>query len=357
MQSLTTRPWITSGIAVVGAGLIAVAPVAPHSTTDLHLPDVQLTAFDPFGAWIDLFNTSSANAETLADTYFLAPGAVLQQILVNQFGYLGDILNNPASIFDVFSNIGDNIGNVFGDLTLLGAEFDLEDWSTLAPLAQANDTMHSLMTLAFPDIMGADMDPETLAIVTEVLNFLASPLTGALIGALGPVLSPLVEFGNVVGDIVADLGEDPSAALQDLFDLPARVIGSFFNGSDLDLSFLIPLIADAGILPEGITIDALGLSLGGLLTPGQTILPIGADVTETVESGENLFIGGSLWNALSLNVIGIDIVGNAVGPIGSMVALSQIIAGAIGWEGGTNPLADLSFPILDWFDGGEAVPA
>lgn len=352
MQSLSTRPWITSGIAVVGASLIAVAPVAPTpTTTDLHLPDVQLTAFDPFGAWIDVFNTSSANAEALADTFFVAPGAVGQQILVNQVGYLGDILNNPGSILDVFSDIRDNIGNVFTNTTLLGAEFDLEDWSTLAPLAQANDLMHSVMALAFPDIMGGDLDPETLAIVTEALNFLASPLTGALIGALGPVLSPLVEFGNVVGDIVADLDEDPSAALQDLFDLPARVIGSFFNGSELDLSFLIPLIDDAGILPEGITIDALGLSLGGLLTPGQTILPIGADVEETVDLGENLFIGGSLWNALSLSVIGIDIVGNAVGPLGSLVALPQIIAGAIGWEGGTNPLADLSFPILDWFGG------
>jgi len=355
VQPLTTRPWITSGIAVVGAGLIAVAPVAPH-TPDLHMPDVQLTAFDPFGAWIDVFNTSSANAEAVADTFFVAPGAVLQQLLVNQVGYLGDIISNPGNIGDVFSTIGDHLQTLFTNTTLLNWDPDIADLEATRPIAQAGDIMHGLANLMLPLVMGGDMDPDTLAIVTEVMHFIASPVTGLLMGALGPVLSPLVEFGNSVGDIFASLGgEDPLSVLQELYDLPARVLGSIFNGSELSLDFLIPLIADAGVLPEGLEIESLSLGLGGLLSPGLSGLPVGGDIDQMAEDLINTGIGGSLWNSVGLVIPGVfELDANGVGPLGSLVAFSQIVAGAIGWEGGGNPLADLSYPImpiLDWFGG------
>ena len=67
MQHMATRPWIAAGVALVGAGAVAVTPVAAPipALSSLQSPAVELTAgLDPFGAWQDVFNTASANATT-----------------------------------------------------------------------------------------------------------------------------------------------------------------------------------------------------------------------------------------------------------------------------------------------------
>src|SRR5690625_2422524 len=84
---LATRPYVTGGVAIVGASLIAVAPVAAPlpALPDLQSPAMRLTAGEGFfDAWADVFNTASANGTTLANNFLLAPAVGLQQALVNQ---------------------------------------------------------------------------------------------------------------------------------------------------------------------------------------------------------------------------------------------------------------------------------
>src|ERR1700760_4005301 len=86
-KQVATRHWITAGVAVAGAGLIAVAPgvtpVLPHLQHELQASAVRLTAgWDPLTAWQNAFDTASANAKTLADNFSLAPGVGLQQAIV-----------------------------------------------------------------------------------------------------------------------------------------------------------------------------------------------------------------------------------------------------------------------------------
>src|ERR1700754_1664500 len=123
-EQVATHHWITAGVAV--AGLIAVAPgvtpVLPQLQHDVQASAVRLTAgWDPLAAWKNAFNTTSGNASTIADNFFLAPGVGLQQAIVNEVGFLNQVLNDPSSIDTVLKQIATNAQTVASGLTGLNA--------------------------------------------------------------------------------------------------------------------------------------------------------------------------------------------------------------------------------------------
>ncbi|MED5814005.1 outer membrane porin GjpA [Mycolicibacterium sp. 050232] len=336
-QSL--RPFAAAGVALTAAGAIAVAPAIAPTPPDIQVPrmataQVGLTAeTDVLARWVEVFNASSANATAVSQFLFEAPGTALQQAIVNQVGYLGDVLNDPGSIGDVFESMGDNLEKAFSWATMQGLPDDINDPGLVPVLALSNDASHTLIAALLPSFL-----PEgTPEIVTPLVHFLASPLSGVLIGFAGPLVSPGVAALN-------------SIMAGDLLNLPANVVDGFFNGATLSLDVLLPAINGAGVLPEGTTFDKLGISFGGLLSPGATVntVPVGEVVGEPG-------IGGSIFSSLDLaittNALGFPFTlaapGVPVGPIGALASLSQIVAGAIGWDGEGNPLSKLTFPQLE----------
>jgi hypothetical protein len=270
MHAAIRRPYATGGIALVGASVIAVSPIAPP-LPDIHLPNqhelqaaaVRLTAgWDPLTAWQNAFNTASTNASTLADNFLLAPGVGLQQAIVNEVGFLKEVINDPSSIGTVLQQIATNAQTVASGLTGVGASAA----TNKAAQAHSVDALHGALLSLLPTMLPAGVDPAT---VTQILDVLASPLSGLVIGAAGPIISPGVALLNSVLAVGAALqASDPSAALSDLLDAPANAVNAFFNGADLNLDALVPLIAQAGILPAGTTINALDFAFGGLLSVG-----------------------------------------------------------------------------------------
>jgi hypothetical protein len=349
------RPYATGGIALVGASVIAVSPIAPP-LPDIHLPNqhelqaaaVRLTAgWDPLTAWQTAFNTASANASTLADNFLLAPGVGLQQAIVNQVGFLNEVLNDPSSLNTVLTQIANNAQTVASGLTGVGASAA----TNKAAQAHSVDTLHGLLASTLPTMLPAGIDPAT---VTQVLDALESPVSGLLMGAVGPVISPGVALLNSVLAVGAALqASDPSTALSDLLDAPANAVNAFFNGADLNLDALVPLIAQSGLLPAGTTINALDVAFGGLLSVGSvsqgtytqngTITPITTP-------------GGSILNSIGLNIstvlgttpITLNIPSHAVGPLGALESISQTVGVLLGdhWDGKhavqTPPLSTLS---------------
>ncbi|MCV7258219.1 outer membrane porin GjpA [Mycobacterium shimoidei] len=331
-MELTTRPWITAGVALAGAGAIAAIPVAaplagPQSRV------VQLaTDVDPVTPFLDALTTASANATAVADFYFEAPEAALQQAIVNQVGFIGE---DPATALQDFqiNFLTALLAATFIDPDQDEADLDFIDGLTSQTLDAPHQVLQTALTEGIPGIF-----PAPDGQVPLLVDFLSSPLSGVLISSLSPVLSPLVEFGNSIQAAIDALGTDPTTALQDLINIPANVTNAFFNGTTLDLSALIPLIEQGNIvgLPDGASIDSLSLALGGLFSPGSVV--DGA--------------GGSILNALGLDLSGVpglgnlDIVGQGVGPIAAMADLSRIVAEAIGWDGTGNPLDALAFPAI-----------
>ena len=196
-MQLAARPHVTAGIALAGAAAIAVSPMAPP-LPDIHLPNqhelqaaaVRLTAgWDPLAPWKNAFNTASGNASTLADNFLLAPGVGLQQAIVNEVGFLNEVLKDPSSLNTVLTQIATNAQTVASGLTGVNASAA----TNKAAQAHSVDALHGALVSLLPGLLPAGTDT---AAVTQVLDVLASPASGLLMGAVGPVISPGVALLN-----------------------------------------------------------------------------------------------------------------------------------------------------------------
>lgn len=329
MQNIVRSPWVVAAAALAGAGAIAAAPVtAPLPSLPAGSSHaVVLTAdFDPFAAWQDVFDTAKTNATTLFDEMSAAPMVAGQQLI---YDLMHGVSIDPQAVIDA--------------VVQPSMQTDLP----MSPLLLSNDALQALITLVMPQYLPDDF-PLTTDELLPVLSFLASPLSGVLIGALGPSLSPLVALSNTISDISTALtGDNPdwTAALQDMANLPANMIGGLLNGATLNLDALLPSLTEAGLLPADLDVTALSYTFGGLLSPGVT----GTDVegfVNLINDGSSPGIGGSIINGLGLTtgLMGFPLVvdGHGVGLLGAWQSLQEIIANALGWDGVGNPLDDLA---------------
>jgi hypothetical protein len=335
------RPYATAGVAIVGAGLVAVTPVATplSALSDIQSRGVQLTA----GGFADVLSEASANFTQLYNNFALAPFVGMQQFIVNIQGLLGELQNgtDPSTVLAEFQADLTSIASAF---TLTNAGMDDADFTTLVgqvtkhTLDNYNDLSglltthdltigHTLLESVLPSFLPADVDPD---MVSGIVHFLSSPLSGMIMGGLGPLLSPIVALINSIAD-----GDSFEQIL-------ASPLDGLLNGATLNLDSLIPVIESAGLLPEGATINSLDFALGGLLTPGT----VGAGPYADAAGDAVTPVGGSIFSSLGLNLtvpdalgipgpFTIDVPSYAVGPLGAAVGWEQAMGAVLGdgWDG------------------------
>lgn len=92
--NLALRPYVTAGVALVGASVIAVTPLSPppaaidNTMARVSATAVDLTAaVDPITAWTDLFTRTPESILALADLIAENPAPILGQIVANWSGY------------------------------------------------------------------------------------------------------------------------------------------------------------------------------------------------------------------------------------------------------------------------------
>ncbi|MUL66420.1 hypothetical protein BOO86_18245 [Mycobacterium sp. CBMA 234] len=341
-MDVAVRRHTKAGICAVTTAAIVVSPLLPSVPAVAHLPAlpsistaaVQLTAaFNPLQPWKDVFETAGASAQRLGVEFSAAPAVLLQQILANQVTHLRAVLQNPGSIGTVLGQVVKNVQSVVQAATLLNTDYNT------GQVFGSLDGWHYMALNIMPKLLPTENDPRATQVITQVLNVLASPLSGVLIGLAGPAISPVVALVNSLTAAGAALSSgDAMTALQHVINIPANVIGGFLNGANLNLGALAPLINGSGLLTHETTLHDLSIQFGGLLTPGVT----GVDPV----TGAANNIGGSILNSLgqvvTTGVMGfpldLPIAGQGVGPIGALMSLGQILAKAIGWSGTGNPL-------------------
>lgn len=308
---------------------------------------------DPLTPWIDVFNNSSVNATTLLNNFGIAPGVALQQMIANQAGYLQDFFNDPTSnsVTAIMGQIQDNLAAVITGYTLQGA-------SSATVTSVTEHTLdggglghgHTFLFQEVPSFLPASVPASE---VTPILDFLASPASGIIMGELGPAISPWIALMNSIND-----GDDFNTTL-------ANMVNGYFNGADLSLNSLIPTIEQAGIFPAGMNLENLDIAFGGLLTPGTVA------VGPYVSDGTHIpAVGGSIFNSLGITLTGVPILGqidatsHAIGPIAAMGAWGQTIGALLGsgWDGKSTPvevsppLTGVTLPTIptDFLDDGGA---
>ncbi|MBI3689832.1 MAG: hypothetical protein HY239_03945, partial [Mycolicibacterium aromaticivorans] len=231
------RSPIASGVALVGAGAVAFAPMQPVASplSNVHLPaafsSVQLTAtFDPVTPWVDLVTAAVSNVSTIGQDWLADPAPALRQLGTNWFGYaqttataLGGVASAtydyltttvPQSLTTAFQQIAD--GNLSGAAGTIN-----------------NALGTAILTIGLPlfpvlDIPGKMAD--NFAAVVKTVTGLATVLP-ALIGVLGPIegsIQSLGDSGQAVLDALA--AGQTVAALNAAFNTLPKFIGAVVNG-------------------------------------------------------------------------------------------------------------------------------
>lgn len=259
-MQLALRPYVTAGVAIVGAGIIAATPItaaAPEiqnravtlsaavQTLDLPSPAdaspfgsalAESSFVDPVARWGEVFELSATNLTKLFQTALAEPAPVLRQIIANQTGYaelVGESMSttvqnliNAATIYipeyleeaRLKFEAGDimGVGNVMSRATLTIA-------STLFPM---------LNLLSIPKQMVGNL--------SNVLNLLSykSFIDVGLVGQVGMGYVSLIQ--GYVSAGAARIGQDLYDAVKTgdmvkfastIINAPADTVSSILNGS------------------------------------------------------------------------------------------------------------------------------
>ena len=300
---VTPRSYLTTGIAALGVGAIALSPIQPIPTQVSLAPQrvvsnlaVDLAAtVNPFQAWIDTAQTTLDNGTSLLKYYLEQPFPLARTWVSNQVTYVQELFSGNAKL--IFPQIKSNIQ------TLFKAPFDPGDTYTLT---NEGDATHPPSTAVIPSVppltdrtfISSVPNPESgsgegspavaallalqiyagasvsddyefwdmLVTYAPVYRFTATLASGLVSGALGPVIAPIASLIESFKAVGANLkAKQLKDALYELINIPANMTNAFFNGHFLDLTKVVEKFA-------GELVGPIGLNLGGMLnvTPYRT---------------------------------------------------------------------------------------
>lgn len=302
------RPYVTSGIAVVGASALLAAPVASPPTlpglSSMHVSAVQLTAGlelgqlvdlgdlgNPIDVYTSLVTNSFGNLSGIGQHFLDEPFPILQAVASNQIGYIQGVFQEPASIFGVPGQMLGNLANVYTALTTLSPDIVLH--------SDLLDNVTGLLDYINGLDLGNLLTPLTTLehIVSEVAGILGDITSGSPLAildidlppavvlglaTLGPLVNSADAFSTTVGTLGSELsGGNYLPALATLISSPGFVLNAALNGewgASLDLGAVgganIPLL-NGLLVPfqdaqPGLLNDLLQINVGPLsgLTDG-----------------------------------------------------------------------------------------
>ncbi len=292
-MQVSARSYLTAGIAVIGAGAMALTPVAPLPQSPALSPAVSTSlavnlaaSIDPITPWIDTFQASADNIVGLFNAWAERPFPIIQQVIANQLTYLGELPDIGSIISQVVGNVGNAITAPF-----------VQDLDTLSEAAD-------FIWIVLPQFV------ELPEILNPVLDWTTNYSSGVLFGLVSPLIAPVVALGNsLVTAWNALTDSDIAGALNELINIPAHMVNAFLNGGQvLNLTPLLDLIGGV----EGI--NELGIALGGLLSPATSIFNT-LDLVAELPPFPPLHFAGTPG-----------------GPLGSLIGLTQFFANSIAVE-------------------------
>ncbi|WP_237569388.1 hypothetical protein [Mycolicibacterium lacusdiani] len=121
-MQMALRPYVTAGIALVGASVIAVAPIAPHP--DVQLPAVQLSAAidNPIEVFTPVVNAAGAWLTNTIRSEIANPFPILHQIVTNQITTAGQLLQavnaGGAALGDLAAGLPATLQTAFAKLAV-----------------------------------------------------------------------------------------------------------------------------------------------------------------------------------------------------------------------------------------------
>lgn len=280
---LHSKTYLTAGIATLGAGAMAlsavqptpsqVAPLQQRVVSDLAVS--LAAAVDPIQAWVNTFETSVANIQTLGKLNAQNPFPLLKTVGANVATYAEELGNGQGNLIP--GQIWNNVQTFFqapwdpGSGNVIpysgGPQFVATgDYASgyVPPDGQSPATVISFVALsAFNEFFnGCDTDDScSYKAVLPVTNFLATPYSGQLVALIGTLISPVVQLVKSFTAIGQYFQEGKALdAIYELINIPANTTNAALNGAGfLDLTGIV-----SAIVPDS-PLAKVGINLGGLL--------------------------------------------------------------------------------------------
>lgn len=261
-MNAAVRPYATAGVALLGASVIAISPLAPPMP-DIHAMQrtvssvgIELSAaVNPIENWIQVFQASAANLGAIGQQVVDSPAPILKQIVVNQIAAFKDLQTRLEGTAGVVKGIFDGAPN-----TIATAWGELQSGDIVAAFNTFNDQIVIPLALAGVQVV-SDL---TRPLVSTVNNFAKAfaTLPDAVFQVILPLTYPLVSTVNVVVQATQDMydgvvGSDLGAVINTLVNLPANLVDGFLNGAGTTLGFintpglLSPYDPNLGFLASG----------------------------------------------------------------------------------------------------------
>jgi hypothetical protein len=277
-MQVASRPRLNAGIALVGASVVAVCPLAP-SMPDVHLPSVHSAAVElaalaspvvsPIDQWTQVIQAAVANLGGLGQQLAADPAPILKQILANQSANAAILKNAGAAAGVALTTAGQALPAALQAAATSLAAGDVTD----AVAALTAPVLPLVLGLIDAGFTGADAWQAVVNTVQNVANVAAVVPKLALSGLLA-VASPLISDINAsaaIGQAIVDAAGagDLNGVITALVNAPATLTGATLNGFGTLPGLGTPvggLISGPGIIP-GLT-DG---TIAGLLSLRDTI--------------------------------------------------------------------------------------
>lgn len=325
MPAAARHPSVASGIALLGASMIAAAPATMHQAPDTLMPPIHLTsvvddvldigalgALDPISPWINIVGEAFNNVGGLGQMFLESPAPILTQVLTNQLGYaqdLGAALEGAGNglVTLITEQLPDGLQTAF---TQLAAGEFFDGVNTLYGTA----LFGPVIALGLPLLSG--LIPPIQAMAGNI-NALAQggllAVLGPALGLLAPVNASVAAFadtGQTILDAVS--GGNVPDALGQIINLPATLAGAFLNGYDT-AGFWSGLVPETGLLTNPISSggDVLSGTFAAIFDARDTLANLlgGAGTAGGLFSGIQEIVNdvvGGIPAALGLDGLGID---------------------------------------------------
>ncbi|WP_135451900.1 hypothetical protein [Mycobacterium sp. DL99] len=239
-MSLALRPYVTAGVALVGASVIAVTPLAPPPT-DVHLPTlpshaaVELSAFtNPLDTWASVLTATLTDVGALGQAIADNPAPILRQVIANQ-------LANATKLAGIGQTVATAIGgllnpsNPYSSVSLLQTAVSQV---AAGNIADAIDSVYSALivypafNLGFPLLGAYDVVNATMTnvqkFVASLPNLVAMAGMNLAFGTLGSIKGALQDSAQGFVDAVKT--GDVETAVSIALNAPAVLAGAALNG-------------------------------------------------------------------------------------------------------------------------------
>ncbi|QZT55662.1 hypothetical protein [Mycolicibacterium austroafricanum] len=306
---VTARPYLTAGVALVGASAISLAPaVVPPSSTFTSSPAVSSVAVElsaavnPITAWVDVFAGAATNLGGIGTAILEDPFPLLRQALENVLGYGGTIVSATSGAingalqyisfdneFGLWAQLGTAATQLF-EGNIAGAFNTVTDALILGPIVNIGLPVFTSGLLEIPGKI-ADNVANLVKAVTSLDTLL--PL---VLGAVGPVMGTLAATGETFQAAFDSLTQGNLIdAVVTLINLPATVIGAALNGyTKADDTFIPGLFTfsenpgEAGLLQA--LFVTLPKALAAAIAPEEEMATVAAEGPADPDAGSGTMI-------------------------------------------------------------------